>query len=379
MSRRSSSLRQRGGREADAAAARAADLRRELADYGTVALTAATAEVEPEAVAPAAAAQLAMNEAEPTAGTAGIEVIETEGDTAPTIDPIVVEPAVERVAPPAAHEHAAEPGRPSVADTPTDATVTPPPPRQAVAGRRTLASASKAELVGATLLVVGTGLAVRALFKDSDGSNVFAEHWATDLLAILLTAALLAPLLVFHVGGHVAAVTAGTSVGYLLFQGLSDEWWFWDDSYDPIFPQHMVVIAVVLAGAWFAFRRGSPRPRAVIAHRPSYYLQIAAGVAVLVTVLMYSDLESEWRGDEPIYLYVLSAVSVGVVVLGFRRSEEATIVLGTLAAEYAVWAVAIAIAYDHTQDRAMNVAIAAAVLAGTALWRARRAVAVASG
>jgi hypothetical protein len=366
-------------READAAAARAAELRRELAGYEAVALTAATAEVEPEAVAPVAAAQLAMNEAEPTAATVETEVTDTDPSTAPTIDPIVVEPAVETVAPPAAHEHVAEPGPPSIADTPADATVTHPPQRQRVAGRRTLASASKSELVGATLLVVATGLAVRALFKDSDGSNAFAEHWATDFLALLLTAALLTPLLVFHLGGHVAAVTAGTSVGYLLFQGLSDEWWFWDDSYDPIFPQHMVVIAIVLAGAWFAFRRGSPRPRAVIAHRPSYYLQIAAGVAVLVTVLMYCDLESEWFGYDPIYLYVLSGVSVGVVILGFRRSEEATIVLGTLAAEYAVWAVAIAIAYDHTQDRAMNVAIAAAVLAGTALWRARRAVPVASG
>jgi hypothetical protein len=348
-------------READEAAARAEALRRELEGYETAGVVAATAAVEPATVTPEVVAATDEDDEAPTSATTDIEVVETPGDR------FVEPPAVEQEL--AATTTATAP---PIEEAPIDRSQV-ATRRSIVAGRRNLASASKAELIGATLLLVATGLAVRALFKDSDGSNAFAEHWATDMMAVLLTAALLAPLIVFYFGGHVPAVTAGTAIGYLLFQGIADEYWFWDDSYDPYFPQHMVVIAVMLAAAWFAFRRGNPRPRAAIAHVPSYYLQIAASAAVLVTVVMYCDLVSKDWDPDPNYLYILTAVSAGVVVLAFRRSEEATIVLGVLAAEYVVSAVAIAIAYDWLQDRSMNVAIAAAVLTGAALWRSRRA------
>src|SRR5688572_32678759 len=52
-------------READAAAARAEQLRRELGDLPPVALTEMAAEVEPEALAPAAAAEIVRGDATP--------------------------------------------------------------------------------------------------------------------------------------------------------------------------------------------------------------------------------------------------------------------------------------------------------------------------
>ena len=76
-------------------------------------------------------------------------------------------------------------------------------------------------------------------------------------------------------------------------------------------------------------------------------------------------------------LIELLVVAVGMVILSVRRGGGATIVLATLAAETAFAFLAYAIAYGNHRDRLQNVAIAAAVLTGTALWRTRRAVPVA--
>ena len=70
--------------------------------------------------------------------------------------------------------------------------------------------------------------------------------------------------------------------------------------------------------------------------------------------------------------YVFLAASVLMLVLSVRRTVEATIVLGTLAAETSFAYLTYAIAYHDTRDRALNTAIAAAVLTGAALWRTRR-------
>ena len=68
-----------------------------------------------------------------------------------------------------------------------------------------------------------------------------------------------------------------------------------------------------------------------------------------------------------------------MVILSLRRSQEATILLTTLAAETALAYLAYAIDYPNHRDRLQNVAIAAAVLTGAALWRTRRAAPLETG
>jgi len=240
-------------------------------------------------------------------------------------------------------------------------------------GLRTAASASRAEVGGAVLLVVATVWAIQALFDSKDGSNAFAQDWSTDVTAILLTAALLLPLLAFRVGGPVHAVCAGTSIGYLAYQGLADSTWF-ADHYDGVyFPNNMVFIAVLLAAAWYMFRRGSQSPPMRVEHPPSRYLQIVAAAATLVTTGLFAKQYYDYENSHRI-AFVFFAASLVMLVLSVRRSAEATIALGTLAAESAIAFLAIAIAdLDNTRDRALNVAIASAVLTGAALWRTRRA------
>jgi len=70
---------------------------------------------------------------------------------------------------------------------------------------------------------------------------------------------------------------------------------------------------------------------------------------------------------------VFVAVSVVMLILSVRRSQEATIVLATLAAETSFTYLAIAIGFADIRSKSLNVAIAAAVLTGAALWRTRRA------
>ena len=134
----------------------------------------------------------------------------------------------------------------------------------------------------------------------------------------------------------------------------------------------MVFIAMLLAAAWFMFRRGSPLRPSRIDHPPSRYLQIAAAVGTLVTTLLLINQFADWEEVAPIHVVFL-AVSVGMVILSVRRSQEATIVLATLAAETALAYLTFAIGYPDHRDRLQNVAIAAAVLTGAALWRTRRA------
>jgi hypothetical protein len=76
--------------------------------------------------------------------------------------------------------------------------------------------------------------------------------------------------------------------------------------------------------------------------------------------------------------YVFLAVGVVMMFLSLRRSVEATVALAMLAAETSIFYLALAIGYGDTRDRALNVAIAAAVLTGAALWRTRRAAAAAT-
>ena len=113
-------------------------------------------------------------------------------------------------------------------------------------------------------------------------------------------------------------------------------------------------------------------------HPPSRYLQIAAAAATLVTMLLLLNQLADWKEVAPIHVMAI-AVGVGMLILSVRRSQEATIVLTTLAAETALAFLTYAIADDDHRDRLQNVAIAAAVLTGAALWRTRRAAPVETG
>jgi len=241
------------------------------------------------------------------------------------------------------------------------------------AGRRSFASASRAEVGGGVLLLVAAAWAIQALFDSKDGYNAFASApTSTDLTALIFTAALLLPALAFRIGAPVHAVSAGTSIGYLAYQGLADSTWF-SDHYDGVyFPTSMIFIALLLAAAWYLFRRGSPARPGRIDHPPSRYLQIVAGAAVLVTTTMYANQLYDFDHSHRI-AYVFLAVGVVVMFLSLRRSVEATVALAMLAAETSIFYLALAIGYGDTRDRALNVAIAAAVLTGAALWRTRRA------
>ena len=77
------------------------------------------------------------------------------------------------------------------------------------------------------------------------------------LILILFSAIILLPLLCFRYGIGAAAVSAGTALGYLAYQGFPSSNWFWyeKESGNP-FPMYMVFIAVILIGAWLAFRAG---------------------------------------------------------------------------------------------------------------------------
>jgi hypothetical protein len=344
-------------------------------------------EVEPEALAPAAAAEIVRGDAAPI----------TTVDESPPIVTERVQPRVaddERVAAEIAgaavaasgladHTEVSAPTAVAPDDTPKPAAA-PPTHRaesatavsEAVApnARRSIATASRSEVIGGVLLLVATAFAVQALFDKADYSNAFDDGpWATDLLAVVLTAALLLPFVVFYLGGNVQAVTAGTAAGYLAYQGLADAGWFAYDDDSVEFPTNMVFIAILLGAAWFMFRRGSPGPPARIDHAPSRYLQIAAAIATVVATVLYIDLLDEYDAAHRILVAVL-AVVVGMLILSVRRSLEATILLVTLAAETSFAFLTYAIGFKDTRDRALNVAIAAAVLTGAALWRTRRAV-----
>jgi hypothetical protein len=339
-------------RDADAATARAAALRRALAGDEPIdeVEIEADAEVDMPGVASEATDAAALLEPqvnEPEAPVADVVVAETTDDDVVSAVP------------------------------PEPATMT--PVGEVPAGRRGFTSASRAEVIGGVLLLVATAFAVQALFDTTDGSNAFAEAWSTDVLALVLTAALLLPFLAFYYGINVHAICAGTAIGYLTFQGLADTQFFGaHDPYDPPFPTNMVFIAMLLAAAWFMFRRGSPLRPSRIDHPPSRYLQIAAAVGTLVTTLLALNQIADWKEDALIHVLFL-AVAVGMVILSVRRSQEATILLATLAAETALACVTFAIADSDHRDRLQNIAIAAAVLTGAALWRTRRATPVEAG
>jgi hypothetical protein len=336
-------------RDADAATARAAALRRALAGDEPI------GDVEPEAEPEAEAVELL----EP-------DIMEAE---APAAD--VIEPAVSAAV---------------VAESSDDDVVTAEPPKPATAapardvpvGRRGFTSASRAEVIGGVLLLVATAFAVQALFDKADYTNAFDDGpWATDVLAVVLTAALLLPFLAFYYGINVPAVLAGTSIGYRAYQGLADSQYFVGYWGNTKFPTNIVFIAILLGAAWYMFRRGSPVRPSTIDHPPSRYLQIAAAVGTLVTTVLYVKQWVDWEEGSAI-LVVFVVVSVGMVILSVRRSQEATIVLATLAAETSFAYLTYAIGFADVRSKLLNVAIAAAVLAGAALWRTRRATPVAT-
>ena len=346
-------------READAAAARAEQLRRELSDLPPAALTEMAVDVAPEAVAPAAAAEIARRDDAP---------VTSADDASSTVtDHNQRDVAADEPVPSDIPSVVVAPSRVATDDVPV------PAKGGLLTGRRTIASASRAEVIAGVLLLVAAAFAVQALFDKTDYANAFDDGpWATDLLGVVLTAALLLPFVVFYVGGNVQAVTAGTAAGYLAYQGLADTSWFAYDDNSVDFPTNMVFIALLLTAAWFLFRRGSPVPPARIEHAPSRYLQIAAAVATVVATALYINLLDDFDSAHRI-LFAVVAVVIGMLVLSVRRSLEATIVLLVLAAETSFAFLAYAIAFKDTRDRALNVAIAAAVLTGAALWRTRRA------
>lgn len=323
-------------RDADVAAARAAALRREL-DGGP-----------------------------PAGPDESAETVIAMPDVLEAVEPTTLAPAAEH------SENTAEPVTPQQDELPAVAAPVP-------AGRRAFASASRSEVIGGVLLLVATAFAVQALFDTTDGSNAFAQEWSTDLLALVLTAALLLPFLAFFYGVNVHAITAGTAIGYLTYQGLADTEFFGaHDPYDPPFPTNMVFIAILLAAAWFMFRRGSPVRPSRIEHAPSRYLQIAAAAGTLVTMLLLLNQLADWKEVAPIHVVAI-AVGVWMLILSVRRGQEATILLTTLAAETTLAFLTYAIADDDHRDRLQNVAIAAAVLTGAALWRTRRAAPLETG
>ncbi len=250
-------------------------------------------------------------------------------------------------------------------------------PEPTVAGRRTFASASRAEVIGGVLLLVATAFALQALFDKADYTNAFDEGgWSTDILAVVLTAALLLPFLAFFYGINVPAVTAGTAVGWIAYQGLVDSYVFtgyWGAD-DTKFPTNIVIIAVLLGAAWYMFRRGNPLPRTAVEHPPSRYLQIAAAAGTFVTVGLYVKQRIDWDSAGAV-LFALAAVALFMLVLSLRRGLEATTLLATLAAESALAYLMYAIDDEDYRSKLLNVSIAAAVLTGAALGRTRRATA----
>lgn len=232
-----------------------------------------------------------------------------------------------------------------------------------------MSSASRDEVIGGALLLVATAWAVQALFDKADGTNAFAEAWSTDVLAVLLTAGLLVPLVVFWFDGPVAPVSVGTSTGYVAYQGLGDAQYFtyrWDGV---AFPTNIVLIGVLLAGAWFMFRRAQQPLRPVLAPAVSRWLQLAAGVAAGIAILLLCSKMSDENDPDWYLTWVLLVVGVGLVALSARQSREAAIAVISLAGVTAVSYLAYAIAYDEIRDRALNVTIVTAVLTGIALWR----------
>jgi len=244
------------------------------------------------------------------------------------------------------------------------------------AGRRSVASASRDEVIGGVLLLVVVAWAVQALFADANNAQAFPDHAAGDFRTLALTAALVIPFAVFFYGGNVHAVTAGTAIGYIAYAALPQYYWWHDDASDHRFPAKPVVMAVLLAAAWFMFRRGSPVARGWVEHRPSRYLQIGAALATLGATLLYINKLDDYDSLVRMHAAIL-AVALFATVLSFRRSLGATIVLATLAAETTFTCVTAAIDDDGTfRDRLQMIALAAAVLTGTTLWRTRRAVRV---
>jgi hypothetical protein len=229
--------------------------------------------------------------------------------------------------------------------------------------------------IGSALTVVATIWAVWALFRrEYDGSNAFTPPWANNVAAVVLTASLLLPLLCFRYGIGAAAVSAGTALGYLAYQGFPSSNWFWyeKESGNP-FPMYMVFIAVILIGAWLAFRAGNRAGADPIRHRFSFWLQLAGSVAAAVAVLFFGDLLHDWTGYyTPRVWAVYFAGTVVMIVLSAFRNRQTAISLALVSAACALTFLGFVIHQDFWRARAWNVVIASGIVAATAVWRSRR-------
>ena len=126
---------------------------------------------------------------------------------------------------------------------------------------RAVASASRAEVIGGRPAARGHGVgragAVRRhrrleRVRRQPGQPT-SSRWCSRPPCSLP----LARVLLRHQRARRSA--AGTSIGYLGYQGPRRHAVLRGRrSYDPTFPPNMVFIAILLAAAWFMFRRGSP-------------------------------------------------------------------------------------------------------------------------
>jgi hypothetical protein len=166
-------------------------------------------------------------------------------------------------------------------------------------------------------------------------------------------------------------VLAGSALGYLAYQAFADAPWFWSDW--PALPQHAFVIAGLLVAAFVAVYRGTTRTPRRVLHRPSRILQIVAAVGSAVATWWYIDLLLEWNDPDPYIVLVFMTCAVVMLVLGLTYAEGTTTALAVLAMAAVLFFFAVAIGHSDVRDRVFNIAVASAVLAGAAGWRALHA------
>ncbi len=75
----------------------------------------------------------------------------------------------------------------------------------------------------------------------------------------------------------------------MAFQGLADAPWFWDKHEQASFPNDMLLLSAILAGAWLALRFGRRVVPARIDHWPSFWLLGGSTAAGVVAMLVACD------------------------------------------------------------------------------------------
>ena len=292
------------------------------------------------------------------------------------VEPVVTDVAIAPTEPTAAEPLTATPAEPPAEfeREPTDA-ADPASTGAAVDAMPGWLPGRLTDWVGCALTIVATIWAVWALFRrDYDGTNAFSPPWASNVVAVLLTASLLLPLLCLRYRFDVPAVSAGASLGYLAYQGFPSSNWFWlkGDSGAP-FPTYMVFIGLVLVGAWFAFRAGRRHDDESVRHRLSFWLQIAGSVAAAIAVVFFGDLLHDWTGYyTPRVWTVYFAGTVVMIGLSALRKRRTEISLALVASACGLTFLGFVIHEHFWRARAWNVVIASGIVAATAVWRYRR-------